>query len=55
MQNSIPIRDPVNNIRMFDLTLDNNGNVFIEAKVGKIKVIAPLAMVLSQAEALHIQ
>lgn len=55
MQRSIPIRDPANNIRVFDLSLDSNGNVVIEVKVGKIKVSTPLAAVLSQAEALQMQ
>lgn len=52
---TVPIRDPVNNIRMFDLVLESNGNVVIEVKVGKLKVVTPLAAVLSQAEALQIQ
>lgn len=52
---SVTIRDPNNNLRMFDLALDNNGNVVIEVKVGKLKLIAPLAMVLSQAQALQNQ
>lgn len=52
---TISIRDPVNNLRMFDLTLDNDGKVFIELKIGKIKVATPLAAVLSQAEELHAQ
>ncbi len=52
---AIPIRDPATNIRMFDLTLDNDGKVFIELKIGKIKLTTPLAAVLSQAEELHSQ
>ena len=52
---TISIRDPVTNIRMFDLTLDSNGNGVIELKIGKLKVTTPLATVLSQAEALHSQ
>ena len=51
----IPIRDPVNNLRMFDLALDSDGNVVIELKIGKIKLTTSLAAVLSQAEELNAQ
>ena len=52
---TISIRDPVNNLRMFDLTLDTNGNVIIVLKIGKIKVSTALDDVLTKAVGLQYQ
>lgn len=49
---TIPVRDSLNQQRMFDLTVDAYGNVIIIAKLGKIKVSTPLSDVIAIAKTL---
>ena len=49
---TIPIRDPLNQQRMFDLALDTNGKVIIVTKIGKLKVSTPLSSVINAARKL---
>lgn len=49
---TLPIRDPLNHQRMFDLAVDSAGEVVIVTKIGKIKATTPLREVIAAAKLL---
>lgn len=49
---TISVRDPLNNQRVFDVTVDHTGEVIIVTKIGKLKVSTPLRDVISIAKVL---
>lgn len=49
---TIPVRDPLNNQRVFDMTIDQTGEVIIITKIGKLKVSTPLRDVIAVAKVL---